>query len=124
MTNVPSRGFRASGFGILSAFGFRISSFGDDQSCMSNQTKVPSAASTQSCDRKRLAEMQSDKEFALDAARRKALWPGQPSVDLAASQLYETLLDFNLDHLKKRLRKKPEIYTTLLGALVRLSQAD
>src|SRR5258706_7747343 len=92
---------------------------------MTRQRRESSAAANQSLpEAQRLKQMQADKEFALDAARRKGLWPGQPSVELAASQLYETLLDFNLDHLKNRLRKKPEIYTTLLGALVRLSQAD
>ena len=74
--------------------------------------------------RKRLKEMEAEKEFALEAARSEAKGSAQRGVALAAGQLYETLLDFDVAQLKKCLKANPKSYPALVGAIARLSQAE
>src|SRR5438046_2944280 len=74
--------------------------------------------------RKRLKEMEAEKEFALEAAQSEGKGSAQRGLAVAAGQLYETLLDFDVAQLKKCLKANPKSYPALVGAIARLSQAE
>src|SRR5260221_486062 len=71
----------------------------------------------------RLMEMKAQAKFALSVAAKKKRRPNA-SVELSAGQIYETLQDFEVNDLKECLKKDPEMYTKIVAAIARLSQAD
>ena len=71
----------------------------------------------------RLDDMRSKREFALDIVRENAGSEVQEaSVQIAASQIYQILMDYDLRALKKRLKSDPENYARVINALSKLSE--
>jgi hypothetical protein len=71
----------------------------------------------------RLEDMQAKREFALEIVRQnEGSQLHQASLQLAASQLYEALTDFDITSLKVLLQEKPENYAQIVNSLAKLSK--
>lgn len=71
----------------------------------------------------RLADMQAKREFALEVVRQnEGSTIHEASLQLAASQLYEVVSEFDLDGLKADLRDSPKNYGLVVDALTKLSK--
>ena len=71
----------------------------------------------------RLQDMQAKREFALEIVRQnEGSKLHEASLQLAASQLYEVITDFDLQNLKGLLKDEPENYAKIVTALARLSK--
>ncbi len=71
----------------------------------------------------RLEEMRSQQEFAVELAREHDHSFQQGSLIMVASQINQTLQDYNIRELKEKLADKPEFYATLVNALVKVDRA-
>src|SRR5439155_1562623 len=70
----------------------------------------------------RLEDMRDKREFALDIVRENAGGELQEaSIQIAASQIYQILMDYDLRALKKSLKCDPENYARVINALSKLS---
>ena len=75
----------------------------------------------------RLEEMKAQQEFALQLARQNNGAVEQAALAMAASHIYEVLLDFDLRELKDKLHERPELYRLLIeniSKLARLAQTE
>lgn len=73
--------------------------------------------------RERLADLQAKREFAIEVVRENAGSDiHEAALQVAASQLYEVITEFDLASIKQRLVDKPESYTDLVTALSKLSK--
>lgn len=71
----------------------------------------------------RLSDMQAKREFALEIVKQnEGSKLHEASLQLAASQLYEVLTEFDLGNLKTLLKAEPENYAKIVTALARLSK--
>lgn len=75
-------------------------------------------------DQDRLDDMASKREFALQIVRaNEGSTIHEAALQVAASQLYEVITEFNLDNIKQQLAEKPKLYADLVGSLGKLSHA-
>ena len=73
-------------------------------------------------EQERLREMRETREFALQVMREnQGKVVSEAGLEVAASQLYQMLMKFNLAELKKKLKAEPEAYSKLLQMLARVS---
>src|SRR6185369_10599541 len=63
-------------------------------------------------------------ELAVELARKNGSALQEANLALAASQICETLQDFDVKELKAKLQEKPEFYAVLVSAISRLSSAS
>ena len=71
----------------------------------------------------RLEDMRAKREFALDIVRENAGGQVQEaSIQIAASQIYQILMDYDVRALKKRLKSDPENYARVINALSKLTE--
>jgi hypothetical protein len=74
-------------------------------------------------DQRRVKEMDKNREFALNVVKRsKGKAVAEAGLDVAASQLYELLNEFDFAGLKKELTEKPEAYPVIVGILTKVSE--
>ncbi len=75
-------------------------------------------------EQERLEDMKAKREFALEIVRQnQGTELHQASLQLAASQAYEALSDFDPEGLKLLLREKPENFVKIINGLSKLSGA-
>ena len=73
----------------------------------------------------RLNDMQAKREFAMEIVRQnEGSKLQEATLHLAASQLYETLTEFDIGSLKELLAEKPENYALIVNALAKLSKGS
>ena len=71
----------------------------------------------------RLDDMRAKREFAMEIVKQnEGSKLHEATLHLAASQLYETLVDFDLHNLKELLADKPENYAAIVNSLAKLSK--
>lgn len=71
----------------------------------------------------RLEDMRFKREFAMQIVKQnQGSQLHEATLHLAASQLYETLTDFDLSRLKDLLDEKPENYAAVVNSLAKLSK--
>lgn len=74
-------------------------------------------------EQERLADMQAKREFALAIVKaNEGSTIHEASLQVAASQIYEVLTDFDIATLKPALAGDPENYSRLVNALSKLSE--
>jgi len=70
-----------------------------------------------------LEDMRAKREFAFDIVKsNQGTNIHEAGMQLAASQLYELVMDFDLSALKTLLQEKPENYAEIVNALTKLSK--
>jgi hypothetical protein len=70
----------------------------------------------------RLDDMRSKREFAMDIVRENEGGEIQEaSMQIAASQIYQVLIEFDLSSLEESLKDDPENYARIVNALFKLS---
>lgn len=75
-------------------------------------------------ERERLAEMKARREMSLNTVRDHLDDnPHEAVLQLAAAQIYETLNEFDAARLKEMLDERPEHYTQIVNAVVRVSKS-
>jgi len=75
-------------------------------------------------EQERLSDMQAKREFAMEVVRQnEGSKLHEATLQLAASQLYEVITDFDLAHLKDLLKAKPENYAAIVNSLAKLSKS-
>jgi hypothetical protein len=75
-------------------------------------------------EQERLEDMRAKREFALEVVRQnEGSKIHEATLQLAASQLYEVITEFDLGGLKGLLREQPENYARLVNSLAKLSQS-
>src|SRR5437867_3615334 len=71
-------------------------------------------------ERRRLEQMDKTREFALEVVKNsQGKVIAEAGLDVAAAQLYELLMNFDLQRLKKKLTERPEAYPKLVGILTK-----
>lgn len=76
-------------------------------------------------EQERLADMANKREFALQIVREnEGSKLHEANLHLVASQIYETLTEFDLGGLKEGLADKPLEYTNLVNAIAKMSKAN
>jgi len=71
----------------------------------------------------RLEEMKAKREFAMEIVRQnEGSKIHEAALQIAASQVYEVLNEFDLSSLKDLLAEKPENYAALINGLAKLSK--
>ena len=71
----------------------------------------------------RLEEMAFKREFALEIVRQnEGSKLGEAAIQLASTQLYDVISEFNISSLKGLLEEKPENYANVVNALAKLSK--
>ncbi len=71
----------------------------------------------------RLEEMQAKREFALQIVQQnEGSKIHEAALQIAASQVYEVLTEFDLSSLKDLLAEKPENYAQIINGLAKLSK--
>lgn len=74
-------------------------------------------------ERQRLDDMRSKREFALEIVKQNEGGKiHEAGLNLAASQIFELLQDFDVQTLKNQLADDPENYSKLVSALARISK--
>jgi hypothetical protein len=74
-------------------------------------------------EQERLTDMAAKREFAMEIVKQnEGSKLHEATLHLAASQLYETLTDFDLTSLKDLLKAKPENYAAIVNSLAKLSK--
>ena len=73
-------------------------------------------------DCQRRADMQRTRDLALQIVREGGAEIHEAASQIAASQLYELLDEFDLDRVKARLSDDPKLYTDLIRALASLTK--
>lgn len=74
-------------------------------------------------EQERLADMQAKREFALEVVKQnEGSKLHEATLHLAATQIYETITEFDLGNLKNLLAEKPENYAALVNSLAKLSK--
>ena len=74
-------------------------------------------------ERQRLDDMRSKREFALEIVKlNEGGKIHEAGLNLAASQIFELLQDFDVQTLKNQLADDPENYSKLVSALARISK--
>jgi hypothetical protein len=76
-------------------------------------------------ERSRFDHMEADRDFALELVRAgEGNKLGEAAQVLAASQLFNTLREFDIGSLKELLADKPENYAPIVNALSKISQSQ
>lgn len=75
-------------------------------------------------EQERLDDMRAKREFALEVVKQnEGSKLHEATLQLAASQLYEVISEFDLSHLKKLLTEEPENYSAIVNSLAKLSKS-
>jgi hypothetical protein len=75
-------------------------------------------------EQERLADLQAKREFAFEIVKQnEGSKIHEASLQLAASQLYEVISDYDLTSLKELLADKPANYAKVVNALAKLSSS-
>ncbi len=76
-------------------------------------------------EQERLDDMRAKREFAVDIVRQgDGAMMAKAAQELAASQVYEALSEFNAESLKTLLREKPENFAQLFQAVVKANKGN
>jgi len=75
-------------------------------------------------EQERLEDLNRKREFALQVVQQHDSGTiHEAAIQLAASQLYEVITEFDLASLKEQLREEPERYQDIVNSLARLSKS-
>jgi hypothetical protein len=74
-------------------------------------------------EQRRVAQMDKNRELVLKILRRRSSKPiAEKALDVAAAQIYELLMNFQLESLKEKLADDPEIYPEIVETLTKVSE--
>jgi len=74
-------------------------------------------------EQRRVAQMDKNRELVLKILRRRSSKPiAEKALDVAAAQIYELLMNFQLEALKEKLADDPEIYPEIVETLTKVSE--
>lgn len=75
-------------------------------------------------EQERLADMKARREMTVNIVKENLDGnPHEAALHLAAAQIYETLNEFDATRLKEMLNERPEHYTQVVNAVVRVSKS-
>lgn len=75
-------------------------------------------------DQERLDDMRARREFAMDVVKNnEGSAVHEAGLQIAASQIYELLSDFDVETLKEKLEGDPENYSRVVNAMAKLSDS-